>query len=141
MGYSVNGACNRMGISEHQGRSLLSDATKSREETSKAIFTEFKRLIDAGYYIDVGQGSEAHLGISTERLRAAVHEAERAGYKLINVRQKQMGTHEKTYMKVLCPPGTELIRSTKIQMILSKSRNQDHFLQAALKCDMLKMVV
>ena len=109
MGYSVNGACNRMGISEHQGRSLLSDATKSREETSKAIFTEFKRLIDAGYYIDVGQGSEAHLGISTERLRAAVHEAERAGYKLINVRQKQMGTHEKTYMKVLCPPGTELM--------------------------------
>lgn len=109
MGYSVNGACNRMGISEHQGRSLLSDATKSREETSKAIFTEFKRLIDSGYYVDVGQGSEAHLGISTERLRAAVHEAERAGYKLINVRQKQMGTHEKTYMKVLCPPGTELM--------------------------------
>lgn len=113
MGYSVNGACNRIGISEHQGRSLLSDVAKSREDTSKLISDEFKRLIDAGYYVDVGQGSEAHLGISTERLRAAVHEAQKAGYELINVRQKQMGTHEKTYMKVLCPPGTELMDVVK----------------------------
>lgn len=108
MGYSLTGAANRMGISESTLRGILSDVSKAREEVNKRVLDEMDRMLKEGYFIDVGEGSESHLGISRERLRAAVKEMENRGYKVVPMYQKQMGTHQKTKMKVLCPETTEL---------------------------------
>lgn len=112
-GYSVLGASSRMGIPEATARSLLSESTKTREETNNRIAEAFSKLIDAGYYVDVSRGSEAHLGISPEKLRASIKQAETKGYKLITVRQKQFGTHNKFVIQVLAPAGTDLMTVVK----------------------------
>lgn len=112
-GYSTNGAANRMGIPESTVRSLLSDSAKNREEVNNAISEEFDRMINAGYFVDVGEGAEAHLGISKEKLRAAVKTAENKGYHVINVYQKQTGTHNKTLIKVLAPADADLMTVVK----------------------------
>lgn len=108
-GYSVNGAASRMGLPAQSVRNLLSDSSKSREELNQSISDEFDRMIKAGYYVDIGEGAEAHLGISKEKLSAAVRTAENKGYHVVKIYQKQVGTHNKTSLKVLAPADADMM--------------------------------
>ena len=108
MGYSLNGAANRMGISPSTLSGILSDTNNVREEVNNRVKSEIESMLKQGYLIDVGEGAESHLGISKERLRAMVKSMESSGYKVMAVYQKQVGTHNKTSMKVLCPEDMDL---------------------------------
>ena len=108
MGYSLNGAANRMGVSPSTLSGILSDRNNVREEVNNKVKSEMENMLKQGYLIDVGEGAESHLGISKERLRAMVKSMESSGYKVMAVYQKQVGTHNKTSMKVLCPEDMDL---------------------------------
>lgn len=108
MGYSLNGAANRMGIPASTLSGVLSDTNRVREEVNNKVKSEMESMLKQGYLIDVGEGAESHLGISKERLRAMVKSMESSGYKVMPMYQKQVGTHKKTSMKVLCPEDMDL---------------------------------
>jgi len=65
-----------------------------------------KREVEAKGFIDVGRGVENHLGLSKEKLAAAVALLKEEGYTVHTVQVDQAGTSNKTLVKVLGPPGT-----------------------------------
>ena len=103
-----------MGLSsESKVRSVLSTklATEGDRTTKTANILE-ERLQDItkkGYkYLQVGEGVEAQLGISQDRLNTAVEMLKDKGYEKIVVQVDQLGTGEgkKTLIPVLAPAGT-----------------------------------
>ena len=91
-----------MKLNESSVRALLtaseSDRTKVLQATSEAL----KREVEAKGYLDVGVGVERHLmGVSKQKLDAAVGKLEDDGYKVHYVKVRQLGTGEFTTIKVL----------------------------------------
>lgn len=97
----------KMGINESSVRSLL--AASEKEKTNVLVNTSemLKRQVDEKGFIDVGTGVEHHVGVSRNRLDVAIAMAKEDGYTLHNVQIDQLGTQNKTNLKVLAPPGTE----------------------------------
>lgn len=97
----------RLGISEGKVRNLLDDAYKEKKDTTLKIAEDLKKEIkDRSIYLDVGKGVELELGISPEKLRAAVKILEVEGYKTHLVDVPQVSNPSQfTTLKVLAPPG------------------------------------
>jgi hypothetical protein len=67
-----------------------------------------QRNVDEKIFLDIGKGTEHYIdvGISRERVTAAVAILKRKGYVDHVVKIPQLGTGKETQVKVLCPPGT-----------------------------------
>jgi hypothetical protein len=65
------------------------------------------KLKDGGA-LDIGAGTESHLGISSTKLSTAVAVLRQKGYEVRNIQVDQLGTGpgNKTTVKVLVPPGS-----------------------------------
>jgi hypothetical protein len=103
----------RMNIPESSVRSLLSPAMADKRKILSSTSDLLKGKIDENHYLDVGSGTENHLGISQTRLAAAVTVLRQQGYELRNVQVDQLGTGQKTTIKVLAPPGTSYVDVVK----------------------------
>ena len=77
--------------------------------------------------IDIGTGVENHLGISKEKLGTAVSMLKAEGYTVHNIQVDQLGTNNKTTVKVLAPPGTTyrdvVMNRANIRQITERSEN------------------
>ena len=115
----------KLGLNESSVRSLLapSAAAKSNVLASTASFLQNK--VDKGGYLDVGKGTESHLGISSTKLSTAVRILEDKGYKVHNIQVEQRGTGMKTTRKILAPPGSTyrdiVTNRDKIQIVSESS--------------------
>lgn len=96
----------RMGIGESSVRDLLSASSKEKVDILMATSGMLKREVDDKGFLDIGAGVENHLGISKEKLGAAVALLKEEGYTVHTVQVDQAGTGHKTNVKVLGPPGT-----------------------------------
>lgn len=96
----------RMGIPESSVRGLRAAATKEKVDILIATSSMLKREVEAKQFIDIGAGVENHLGLSKEKLAAAVALLKEEGYTVHTVQVDQAGTSNKTNVKVLGPPGT-----------------------------------
>jgi len=96
----------RMGIPESSVRGLRAAASKEKVDILVSTAGMLKREVDDKQYIDIGSGVENHLGISKEKLGAAVALLKEEGYTVHTVQVDQAGTGHKTNVKVLGPPGT-----------------------------------
>lgn len=96
----------RMGIPESSVRGLLADSAKEKVDILMATSGMLKREVDDKGFIDIGSGVENHLGLSKEKLGAAVALLKEEGYTVHTVQVDQAGTGHKTNVKVLGPPGT-----------------------------------
>ena len=69
---------------------------------------ELKTLVGDGNYINVTKGAELNLGVSQTRLNAALDLLKEQGYYIDNISIPQVGAEngQRTWLKVLCPPGT-----------------------------------
>ena len=106
-GYSNTAIGMAMGINESSVRSKLTKAERVKNDMIDGTSGMLKNKIDTtGDFIDVGKGVENRMGISREKLRAAVSALEAEGYVLHEVKVEQLTTGEMTTMKVLTPPGT-----------------------------------
>lgn len=108
-GMSNRAIAERMGLpGESSVRALLAPGAKVRadilESTSKMLRDE---VAEKGY-VDVGIGVEHHIlgGVSRTRLDTALSVLKNEGYEVINVQVDQLGTGNKTLVKVLAPAGT-----------------------------------
>lgn len=126
-GYSNVAIGQRMGVPESSVRALLAPGVKDRVDVLQATATMLKGQVTEKTYVDIGAGVERQLGISKEKLGTAVAILKEQGYEVIPVQVNQLGTQNKTLVKVLAPPGTtyrELVANKdKIQQIQSFSQD------------------
>lgn len=99
----------RMGISESSVRAMLKPAYQEKLAVLDATSNLLKSKIADGGYLDIGQGTENHLGISKTKLQNAVAKLREEGYEVHNVQLPQLtgAAGNKTTTKVLAPPGTK----------------------------------
>lgn len=97
----------RMGIGESQVRNLLAPGRKERNAMLTATADMLKQQIEEKKYIDFGAGNESHIGVSREKLNAAVAILKDQGYTVHYVKIPQLGTNHETTYKILAAPGVE----------------------------------
>lgn len=97
-----------MKIAESSVRALLNPALAAKRDILQTTADLLESKIKDGSFLDIGSGTESHLGISATKLRAAVAILREKGYEVHNVQVPQLsGTGlQKTTVKVLAAPGT-----------------------------------
>lgn len=95
-----------MGINESSVRSLLDPASKARREQLTGTADMLRSQMDKYAFLDIGVGTENHLGITNDKLAKSVAILQEEGYEVKYIKVKQLGTGQYTTMKVLAPPGT-----------------------------------
>lgn len=107
-GYSDSAIAERMNVDIRTARSLLDPVVKARAASTAMTAEVLKDAVDSKKYIDVGVGTEQHLGVSRTKLNTAVAILQEQGYVLNEIQFEQGGTGKFTKMKILSPPGTDL---------------------------------
>jgi len=95
-----------MGVGESQVRALLNPHIIERNSIAQKTADVLKSYVNKDQYLDIGSGTEAHLGISQEKLRAAVSLLQEEGYKVHYIKNPQIGTGKDTSMKILGDPDS-----------------------------------
>lgn len=98
----------RMGIAESSVRSLRAAAQKEKVDILIATSNMLRQEVENAKlkFIDIGAGVENYLGMSKEKLAAAVSILKEEGFTVHTVQVDQAGTGHKTNVKVLGPPGS-----------------------------------
>lgn len=127
-GYSNVAIGKRMGINESSVRSLLNPILQERAEITATVAKMLKENADSKRYIDIGAGTENHLGISKTKLNTAIAMLQEQGYKVQYVKVPQVGVPGNfTSVKVLTPPDvtySELYKNQhKIKTIANYSED------------------
>ena len=106
-GYSNPAIAQRMGLpNESSVRSLLDPAIHDRKMMTVNTANALKTGMKDGKYLDIGVGTEIHMGVSRTKLGNAVALLQEEGYEVHTIKVKQLGTDKYTNVKVLAPPGT-----------------------------------
>ena len=105
-GYSNVAIGQRMGKNESSVRSLLEPGRTDKLNVLETTSNMLKDQVDSKSYIDVGTGVEYHIGVSRTKLDTALAVLKEKGYEVHNIQVDQLGTSNKTLVKVLAPPGT-----------------------------------
>jgi DNA-binding CsgD family transcriptional regulator len=103
----------RMGLNESTVRTLLNTSQAEKKDVLLATANLLRDKVGKDGYLDVGAGTENHLGISNTKLATAVAVLREDQYEVHNVQVDQLGTGKKTTIKVLAPPGTKYIDIVK----------------------------
>lgn len=105
-GVSNSAIGRQMGINESSVRSLLAPGQQERADNLQTIASMLEKNVNDKDYIQIGSGVENQLGISSTKLNTAVAILEEKGYQKISVQEDQLGSKNKTTVKVLAKPGT-----------------------------------
>ncbi len=106
MGYTA--IAKKVGLPESSVRSKLNRKKSHSQEVLDNATGILKDYIDkTGEYLDIGKGSELYLNISPDRLKTVTEIMKKQGYEVHTIKAEQLGTGNKTTMKVLAPRGTK----------------------------------
>ncbi len=105
-GYSKTKIAELMNTNESTVRNWLSKEESRKQKILDETTNVLRNAVEEKHYIQVGSGVEARLGITPTKMKAALALLKEEGYEVINVQVEQLGTGNKTTIKVLCPPGT-----------------------------------
>lgn len=95
-----------MGKNESTIRSLLAPGSKDKTLVLNQTADMLRKAVDEKQWVDVGTGVDAQLGISREKLDAALASLKEEGYEVHPVKIRQLGTGLDTTMNVLSPKGS-----------------------------------
>lgn len=131
-GMSNGAIAERMGLAgESSVRALLAPGAQARTDQLTATANMLKDQVKEKGYIDVGVGVELGVGVSRTQLDTAISMLKSEDYELIKVQVDQLGTGNKTVVKVLAPPGTTykdvVTNKDKIQSISSHTEDGTSF--------------
>ena len=87
-------------------RNLLDPSAREKSDVTFKTMNMLKDEVDKKEFIDVGVGAEYMANVSRTKLNAAVSGLVDEGYKIHYLNVTQLGTGEKTSLKVLGPPGS-----------------------------------
>lgn len=88
-------------------RNLLNDTLNERAQVTYNIAAMLKDNVDKKKYIDVGKGVENQLGVSSEKLGAAIKKLGEEGYHIEKIKVEQVGTGKLTTMNILVGPDCD----------------------------------
>lgn len=100
-GMGMSAATRQMGIPESTGRSLMDPIIQQRAQRFRVTADILKNAVDEHKYVDVGRGTENHLGVSDTQLKTAIALLKDEGYILRYTNVPQAGTGLNTSLKVL----------------------------------------
>lgn len=100
-GYSDTEIGKMMNRNESSIRSLLNPVIQERSQLTSTTANILKDAVAKKEYVDVGLGTENHIGISRTRLKAAIEMLEEEGYQVHYLTVPQAGTNKKTSLMVL----------------------------------------
>lgn len=106
-GYSNVAIGAKMGINESSVRALLSGGARDKVQILQTTTEMLRRQVDEKDFVDVGTGVEYHVNVPRKTLDTALTALQDEGYTVEKVQVDQLGTNNKTTIKVLAPPGTE----------------------------------
>jgi len=96
----------RLGMPESSVRALLAPGQKDRIDVLETTANQLRDAVGPGKHVDIGAGTNLYMGISPEKLNAAVSILKEEGYVVHNVQIDQIAGKGKTTTKVLAAPGT-----------------------------------
>ena len=106
-GMSVNAIAKQLGVNESTIRSYLDPVHQAKSQEIQRTADTLMECLKENPYIDVGSGTSTFMGVSDEKLKAAIQKLESEGYKTVEVYVDQIGVPgQKTTIKVLCPEDT-----------------------------------
>lgn len=97
----------KMGIPESSVRALLEPGQKHKTDVLETTANTLKAQVKEKKYLDVGTGTELHMGVSDTKLKTAIERLKEEGYKTYYVKVEQLGTGQQTTIKVLVQPGVK----------------------------------
>lgn len=105
-GYSNVAIGERMSLPESSVRALLAPGVKDKLDVLQATAEMLKDQVEKKTYVDVGTAVDRQIGISRTKLDTAIAVLKEQGYEVHKIQVDQLGTSNKTTLKVLAPPGT-----------------------------------
>lgn len=116
-----------MGKNESSIRALLQPGAKDKADVLTATSDMLRQQVINKGLIDVGKGVHHQVGISANTLNNAVAVLKEEGYVVHTIGVEQLGTGQKTNVKVLAPPETKWgevnQRQSEIQQIAATSKD------------------
>lgn len=106
-GMSQAAVAERLGISSSTVRNYLKEDAGRTASKIEGTADILKREVDKHKYIDIGAGTEVTLGTTATSLKLAASTLEAQGYKVEDIKIRQLGTDKYTSTRVLVAPGTE----------------------------------
>jgi len=94
----------QMGTNESTVRGWLKASTDIKENSLQGTANALKEHLETSPYLDVGKGTELHMGIAGTKLQAAIVMLRDEGYNLYHMSAPQLGTGKDTRMKILTHP-------------------------------------
>lgn len=105
-GYSDVAIGKRMDISPNTVKNILLPETQQRHRVNEATKDMIKKNALEKGMLDVGDGVNLQLGVSKTKLDVSIAELEAQGYATTNIQVQQLGTANKTTVRVLLSPDT-----------------------------------
>lgn len=105
-GYSNTEIGRLMGMGESSVRQLLDPVVQARAKITSATVDILKENVGEKGLVDIGPGTEIYMGITRTKLKTAVAKLVDDGYTVHYIQVEQLGTGNKTTIKVLAPPDT-----------------------------------
>lgn len=97
----------RMGINESSVRALLDPTLQARADVLTNTANMLKQELESKAYLNIGLGTELHIGIAKTKMDTAIAMLKDEGYEVFHIQVEQVGNPGKyTDVKVLAPPGT-----------------------------------
>ena len=97
----------RLGISSSTVRNYLKEDAGRTASKIEGTADILKREVDKHKYIDIGAGTEVNLGTTATTMKLAASTLEAQGYKVQDIKIRQLGTDRYTTTRVLVAPGIE----------------------------------
>lgn len=98
----------KLGKSESTVRSMLDEKSMSKAAEVRNVADKIKEVVDKKGMIDVGVGVERELGVSPERLNAALDVLQEEGYPVYKGGiPNNTNPGKQLNQRVICPPGTK----------------------------------
>ena len=84
-GWSNMAISEKLGVSDKTIGNYLREADQAKQDKNQVVMDILKDQVDKKEFLDVGAGVEFQLGVSETRMKNALKELERQGYKIHNV--------------------------------------------------------
>jgi hypothetical protein len=105
-GVSIEAISADLGIPQPTVRLRLKNSEEEKKTSLRSTADIVRKNVDEHQIVDIGSGVGLQMGISKERLRAAVSVLRDEGYETYTLPVRQPGTKNMTNQKVIVPPGT-----------------------------------
>lgn len=105
-GYSDVAIAKRMEVSPNTVKNILLPETQERHRATQATKEMLKKQADEKGMIDVGRASNLQLGVTKTKMDVSIAELTQQGYVVTEIQTPQLGTTNKTTVRVLMSPKT-----------------------------------